>query len=125
MLRACFVVGAASGSISAEESAEVNEIAKELDARRDVLNQVRAEFHERLSSVQAVRRIAGRADDRAARGAGDARGTRCLAALVAIVTVVAACAAAMTGRRRAERRPRARRSSSPSRSPATSGSGCC
>jgi uncharacterized membrane protein YebE (DUF533 family) len=58
VLRACFAVGAASGSISAEESAEVNQIGKELGLDPDVVNTVRAEFHERLSSVQTVRRIA-------------------------------------------------------------------
>jgi tellurite resistance protein len=59
MIHACFVISAADGSISAEESTEVNEIAKELDISAEVLNQIRAEFHERLSSVQEVRRIAG------------------------------------------------------------------
>ena len=58
VLRACFAVGAASGSISAEESAELNQIGKELGLDPDVINAVRREFHERLSSVQAVRRIA-------------------------------------------------------------------
>jgi tellurite resistance protein len=58
VLRACFVVAAASGSISAEESAEVNQIAKELDLDPDAVSTIRAEFHERLSSVQAVRRAA-------------------------------------------------------------------
>jgi tellurite resistance protein len=58
VLRACFVVSAASGSISAEESAEVNQIGNELQLDPATVNEVRAEFHERLSSVQAVRRIA-------------------------------------------------------------------
>ena len=58
VLRACFAVGAASGSISAEESAELNQIGKELGLDPAVVNTVRAEFHERLSAVQAVRRIA-------------------------------------------------------------------
>jgi uncharacterized membrane protein YebE (DUF533 family) len=58
VLRACFAVGAASGSISAEESAELNQIGKELGLDPDVINAVRREYHERLSSVQAVRRIA-------------------------------------------------------------------
>jgi tellurite resistance protein len=59
VLRACFVVAAANGSISAEESAELNQIAKELQLDAETLNSVRAEFHEQLSSVQAVRRLAG------------------------------------------------------------------
>jgi uncharacterized membrane protein YebE (DUF533 family) len=58
VLRACFAVGAASGSISAEESAELNQVGKELGLDPDVINDVRREFHERLSSVQVVRRIA-------------------------------------------------------------------
>jgi|SRR5919108_2114297 tellurite resistance protein len=58
VLRACFAVGAASGSISAEESAVLNQIAKELHLETDTINEVRAEFHDRLSSVQAVRRLA-------------------------------------------------------------------
>ncbi|MFP5344006.1 MAG: TerB family tellurite resistance protein [Candidatus Limnocylindria bacterium] len=60
VLRACFVVGAASGTISAEESAVVNQIATELGLDPDLVSAVRAEFHERLSAVQEVRRIAGR-----------------------------------------------------------------
>jgi Tellurite resistance protein TerB len=60
VLRACFVVTAASGTISAEESAEVNQIAKELALDPNVVSEIRAEFHERLTSVQEVRRIAGR-----------------------------------------------------------------
>jgi tellurite resistance protein len=59
VLRACFAVGAASGTISAEESAAVNQIANELALDSDVVNSIRAEFHERLSAVQEVRRVAG------------------------------------------------------------------
>ncbi|MGZ9160730.1 MAG: TerB family tellurite resistance protein [Candidatus Limnocylindrales bacterium] len=59
VLRACFAVGAASGAISAEESAAVNQIAKELALDPDVVNAIRAEFHERISAVQEVRRLAG------------------------------------------------------------------
>jgi transposase-like protein len=58
ILRAAFQIAAASGSISAEESSEVNEIARELDIEADTLNAIRAEFHEQLESVQAVRRAA-------------------------------------------------------------------
>jgi tellurite resistance protein len=59
VLRACFVVAAASGSISAEESAEVNQIANELDLDNEAVSAIRSEFHEVLSSVQAVRKAAG------------------------------------------------------------------
>ena len=58
VLRACFAVSAASGSISAEETAVLNQIASELSIETDVLNRIRTEFRERMSSVQAVRRIA-------------------------------------------------------------------
>ena len=50
---------AANGSISAEETAIVNEIAEELDIDDATLNSIRAEFHDQLSAVQAIRRISG------------------------------------------------------------------
>jgi tellurite resistance protein len=57
VLRACFAVMAANGTISAEETATVNEIAAELDIDQATLNAIRAEYHEQLSSVQQIRRI--------------------------------------------------------------------
>ncbi|MEO6207617.1 MAG: TerB family tellurite resistance protein [Candidatus Limnocylindrales bacterium] len=60
ILRASFAVSAASGSISAEESAEVNQIAQEIGLDPSVVASIRAEFHERISAVQEVRRIAQR-----------------------------------------------------------------
>ena len=57
VLRACFAVMAANGSISAEETAIVNEIAEELDIDDATLNAIRAEYHEQLSSVQQIRRV--------------------------------------------------------------------
>jgi uncharacterized tellurite resistance protein B-like protein len=57
VLRACFAVMAANGTISAEETATVNEIAAELDIDQATLNAIRADFHEQLSSVQQIRRI--------------------------------------------------------------------
>jgi tellurite resistance protein len=59
VLRACFAVGAANGTISAEETAVVNEIAHELDIDDSTLNAIRADFHEQLSSVQRIRRVTG------------------------------------------------------------------
>ena len=59
VLRACFAVGAANGTISAEETAVVNEIARELDIDDATLNAIRADFHEQLSSVQRIRRVTG------------------------------------------------------------------
>ncbi len=58
ILRAAFAIGAESGTISAEEAAVLNQIAKELDIEDATVNAVKAEFHERFSSVQAVRRAA-------------------------------------------------------------------
>lgn len=57
VLRCCFLVGAADGSITADEASVVNEIANELDVSREDLNRVRAEFVERLSAIQAMRRL--------------------------------------------------------------------
>jgi uncharacterized tellurite resistance protein B-like protein len=61
LLRCCFVVSAADGTISATEAATVNEIARELDLEAGDVNAVRAEFHEQLSAVQALRRAGGAA----------------------------------------------------------------
>ena len=61
VLRACFAIGAANGTISAEETAVVNEIAGELDIDDATLNVIRADYHEQLSSVQQIRRITGSA----------------------------------------------------------------
>jgi tellurite resistance protein len=60
VMRACFVIGAASGTISAEEAAVLNQIAAELDIDAPTLNRIRADFHERLSSVQRLRRVSGK-----------------------------------------------------------------
>ncbi len=61
LLRCCFVVGAADGVISATEAATINEIARELDLEPADVNAIRAEFHEQLSAVQALRRAGGSA----------------------------------------------------------------
>jgi uncharacterized tellurite resistance protein B-like protein len=57
LLRCCFVVGAADTAISAEEASVINQIARELDVEPALLNQVRAEFVERLTAIQAMRRL--------------------------------------------------------------------
>ena len=57
MARACFLIAAASGSISAEESAVANEIATELDLDDATLAALRAEFTEQMSVVQQLRRM--------------------------------------------------------------------
>jgi len=57
VLRACFAVMAANGTISAEETATINQIAVELDIDDATLNAIRADYHEQLSSVQQIRRV--------------------------------------------------------------------
>jgi uncharacterized tellurite resistance protein B-like protein len=59
VLRAAFAVMAANGTISAEETAVINEIAEELDIDDATLNGIRADYHEQLSSVQQIRRVTG------------------------------------------------------------------
>ena len=59
LLRCCFAIEAVDGTITAEEASVVNEIARELDIESKNVNAVRAEFHEQLSAVQAVRRLGG------------------------------------------------------------------
>ena len=60
VMRACFAIGAVNGTISAEETAVLNQIAGELDIDAAALNAIRAEHHEQLSSVQQIRRVTGR-----------------------------------------------------------------
>jgi uncharacterized tellurite resistance protein B-like protein len=60
VLRCCFAVAAANGTITADEASVINQIARELDITREELNAVREEFVERLSAIQAMRRLQGR-----------------------------------------------------------------
>ena len=57
VLRACFAISAANGSISAEETSVLNQIAEELDIDDAALNAIRADYHEQLSAVQTLRRM--------------------------------------------------------------------
>ena len=59
VLRACFAISAASGTISAEETAVLNQIAGELDIDAAALNAIRAEYHDQLSAVQQIRKVTG------------------------------------------------------------------
>jgi len=59
IVRACYAVMAANGTISAEETGTINEIADELDIDEGVLRSIRVEYHEKFSSVQQVRRVSG------------------------------------------------------------------
>ena len=56
LIRCCFAVGAADASISAEENAEIGQIATELGLTRAQLNAVRNEYREQLAVIQAMRR---------------------------------------------------------------------
>ena len=58
LLRCCFLVMAADHEIDATESWLANRLAEELDVERPDLNAIRAEFHEQLSAVKEVRRLA-------------------------------------------------------------------
>lgn len=59
VMRACFAIGAASGTISAEETAVLNQIAGELDIDAAALNRIRAEYHDRMSAVLRLRQVTG------------------------------------------------------------------
>ncbi len=61
VLRACYAIGASSGTISAEETAVLNQIAGELDIDAAAVNAIRADFHDRLSAVQRIRQVSGNA----------------------------------------------------------------
>jgi uncharacterized tellurite resistance protein B-like protein len=56
LLRCCYVVGAADGSISAEETGTLSQIADQLQVDRERLTEIRQEFADRISAVQALRR---------------------------------------------------------------------
>lgn len=58
LIRGCFLVMAADDEVDATEAWLVNRVAEELDVERADLNAIRAEFHERLSSVRSVREVA-------------------------------------------------------------------
>jgi uncharacterized tellurite resistance protein B-like protein len=58
VLRACLVVAAADDSITAEESAVVNQIASELDIDQAQLSALRGEFTEKFAAIQAAHRAA-------------------------------------------------------------------
>ncbi|MDQ3448131.1 MAG: TerB family tellurite resistance protein, partial [Chloroflexota bacterium] len=63
LLRCAFAVGAAEGSITAEESAELNQIAKELDLSDEQLAAIRGEFTAQFAAIQQMREAMGRDSD--------------------------------------------------------------
>jgi tellurite resistance protein len=59
LLRTAFAVGAADDSITAAESAELNQIGKELGFRSDEVDEMRNEFRDQLAAIQAMRAARG------------------------------------------------------------------
>lgn len=58
-VEACFAVVAADHSISAEEYAELTQIATELGLNRQQLNQIRREYRHHLAAIQKMRGSSG------------------------------------------------------------------
>ncbi len=56
LVEACFAVVAADHSITAEEYAELTQIADELDLSRPQLNQIRRDYSHHLAAIQRMRR---------------------------------------------------------------------
>lgn len=56
VLRCCFLVGAADGTISAEESGTLSSIADELGIEEPAVRRLRAEFAEQFAALQELRR---------------------------------------------------------------------
>jgi len=61
LLRCCYLVGAADDNITVEESDTLQEIARELDIERSVVNVIRDEFAPKLSAMKALLRFRGEA----------------------------------------------------------------
>jgi len=59
LLRTAFAVGAADDTITAAESAELNEIGKELGFRSGEVDNIRNEFKDQLAAIQAMRAARG------------------------------------------------------------------
>ena len=64
LLRTAFAMGAADHSITAPESAELNEVGKELGFRADEVDTIRVEFSDQLASLQAMRRMTTQSAER-------------------------------------------------------------
>jgi uncharacterized tellurite resistance protein B-like protein len=59
-VEACYAVAAADGSITSEESAELGQIANELDLPIDALNEIRRTYADKLLAIQLMRRVTPR-----------------------------------------------------------------
>ena len=60
LLRCCYIVGSADGTITADESSVLQQIARELDLPADEVNELRREFAHTLSAIQAMERLRAR-----------------------------------------------------------------
>jgi uncharacterized tellurite resistance protein B-like protein len=56
LLRCCYLVGSADGTINAEETGTLGQIADELQVDREQLTELRRQFADKMSAVQALRR---------------------------------------------------------------------
>jgi hypothetical protein len=63
LLRTAFAMGAADHTITAPESAELNEVGKELGFRADEVDAIRVEFSDQLAALQAMRRMTAQASE--------------------------------------------------------------
>jgi len=66
LLRCCYLIGAADGGITADESGTLASIAEELDVDSAALSALRAEFAEQMTAIQAMRSMRAKADQEAA-----------------------------------------------------------
>ena len=55
LLRCCYLVGSADGTINAEETGTLGQIADELQVDREELTELRRQFADKMSAVQALR----------------------------------------------------------------------
>ena len=56
LLRCCFLVGAADGTITAEESSTLTSIADELGVEAPIVRAIRAEYADQFGALQAMRK---------------------------------------------------------------------
>ena len=57
LLRCCYLVGSADGTINAEETGTLSQIADELQVDREQLTELRRQFADKMSAVQAMRNL--------------------------------------------------------------------
>jgi uncharacterized tellurite resistance protein B-like protein len=54
-VEACYAVAAADGAITSDETAELGQIANELDLPREELNEIRRSYADKLAAIQLMR----------------------------------------------------------------------